>query len=164
MIAVAFTGRSNSGKTTLIEKIANILIKNKYKVLIIKNDPKDKAVFDVSGKDSDKFFKTGSDVYVLSSIRTTSFKHSPTDTMNIIELEKNKYDYLLVEGLKYLQLPRIGIFRNEIDLDYLDFINCIAIDDSIDLKKYKISNEMKVLNLNDPIEIIDWINRNGINK
>lgn len=54
-IIVAFTGPSNSGKTTLIVKLSEILQSQKYKVCIIKNDPKDKAIFDKEGKDSYKF-------------------------------------------------------------------------------------------------------------
>ncbi len=44
---MAFTGPSNSGKTTLIEKIAKKLIKDR-KIAIIKHDPKDKAIFDIN--------------------------------------------------------------------------------------------------------------------
>ncbi|MCH3853348.1 molybdopterin-guanine dinucleotide biosynthesis protein MobB, partial [Campylobacter jejuni] len=36
---IAFSGPSNSGKTTLITKIANEFIKQNLKVLIIKHDP-----------------------------------------------------------------------------------------------------------------------------
>ncbi len=50
-LAVAFTGPSNSGKTTLILKVARKLIhEHALAVAIIKNDPKDKAQFDVPGK------------------------------------------------------------------------------------------------------------------
>jgi molybdopterin-guanine dinucleotide biosynthesis protein B len=45
-IAVAFTGPSNSGKTTLIINIANALKTQNYKVCIVKHDPQDKAKFD----------------------------------------------------------------------------------------------------------------------
>jgi len=52
-LAVAFTGPSNSGKTTLILKVARKLInEHKKEVAIIKHDPGDKAKFDVEGKDS----------------------------------------------------------------------------------------------------------------
>ncbi|MBD3793862.1 MAG: molybdopterin-guanine dinucleotide biosynthesis protein MobB, partial [Campylobacterales bacterium] len=70
--AVAFTGPSNSGKTTLIEKVARSLIAD-YEVAIIKNDPKDKAIFDIEGKDSYKFSQTGAEVIVTSPTRTTYF-------------------------------------------------------------------------------------------
>ena len=73
-LAVAFTGPSNSGKTTLILKIARKLIHEYSKeVAIIKHDPKDKARFDVEGKDSYKFSDTGAEVIVTSPTRTTYF-------------------------------------------------------------------------------------------
>ena len=49
--AVAFTGPSNSGKTTLILKVARKLIHDHgLEVAIIKHDPKDKARFDTPEK------------------------------------------------------------------------------------------------------------------
>ncbi len=162
MIAVAFTGPSNSGKTTIIEKISKILISQNKRVLIIKNDPKDKAIFDIVGKDSYKFFTLGADVYVLSPTRTTNFKHSTTDLNILLEKEKNYYDYFIVEGLKHLNLPRIGVFRTQLNLDYFGFINAIVIDSSINLEKYTIPVEINILNLNDPTDIITWIDKNGM--
>ena len=162
MIAVAFTGPSNSGKTTIIEKISKILISQNKRVLIIKNDPKDKAIFDIVGKDSYKFFTLGADVYVLSPTRTTNFKHSTTDLNILLEKETNYYDYFIVEGLKHLNLPRIGVFRTQLNLDYFGFINAIVIDSSINLEKYTIPVEINILNLNDPTDIITWIDKNGM--
>ena len=162
MIAVAFTGPSNSGKTTIIEKISKILISQNKRVLIIKNDPKDKAIFDIVGKDSYKFFTLGADVYVLSPTRTTNFKHSTTDLNILLEKVKNYYDYFIVEGLKHLNLPRIGVFRTQLNLDYFGFINAIVIDSSINLEKYTIPVEINILNLNDPTDIITWIDKNGM--
>ena len=160
-LAIAFTGPSNSGKTTLIEKLAKLLIGElKKEVVIIKNDPKDKATFDYEGKDSDKFSKTGADVFVTSPTRTTflSKKHRTIDEM--IEMT-NGFDYLLVEGLKTLPLPRIGVFRDEIDLDYLSVIDALAIDGSINLDAYNIPAEIDILDLNQPSRILNWIDKNG---
>ena len=154
-VAVAFTGPSGSGKTTLVEKIAKILIVNR-KVSIIKNDPKDKAVFDVEGKDSDKFSKTGAEVVVTSPKRTTYFskrEKSLTEIVNMI----NDFDILLVEGLKTLPLPRIAIFRNTIDESYFSCSEAIAIDESIDQSLYNIPTHIDILDLNNPTQIIEWI-------
>jgi molybdopterin-guanine dinucleotide biosynthesis protein B len=118
-LAVAFTGPSNSGKTTLIQKVATKLIAQDYKVVIIKNDPKDKAKFDIEGKDSYKFYSTGADVIVTSPTRTTYFSQNTREMDSLIELAK-EFDYLLVEGLKTLPLPRIAIFRGELNSDYYD--------------------------------------------
>jgi molybdopterin-guanine dinucleotide biosynthesis protein B len=157
--AVAFTGPSGSGKTTLVEKVAKVLIETK-EVAIIKNDPKDKAIFDIEGKDSYKFSQTGAEVVVTSPTRTTYFSKRQKELNEIIEMF-NQFDILLVEGLKTLPLPRIAIFRGEIDESYLDCSEAIAVDDTVDIDKYKIPKNIDILNLNSTSEIIDWIEKNA---
>lgn len=159
--AVAFTGPSNSGKTTLIEKVARSLIAD-YEVAIIKNDPKDKAIFDIEGKDSYKFSQTGAEVIVTSPTRTTYFSKRHKELDELIELFGD-FDYLLVEGLKNLPLPRIAIFRNQIDERYLDYSEAIAIDESINLDHYAIPSHIDILNLNDPKQVIAWIDQHAKN-
>ena len=156
-LAVAFTGPSNSGKTTLIQKVATKLIAQDYKVVIIKNDPKDKAKFDIEGKDSYKFYSTGADVIVTSPTRTTYFSQNTREMDSLIELAK-KFDYLLVEGLKTLPLPRIAIFRGELNSDYYDVSDVLAVDDSIDKEETK---ELNTLDLNNTQQIIEWIDKNS---
>jgi len=160
-VAVAFTGPSNSGKTTLMVKVAEILI-NKYnlEVAIIKNDPKDKAKFDVEGKDSHKFSQTGAEVIVTSPTRTTLFSQRKKELDEIIELFKD-FDVLLVEGLKTLPLPRIGIFRDKIDESYFRSMEAIATDGSIDLSEYNIPVTLEKLDLNSPQMCIEWIFKNA---
>jgi len=155
-VAIAFTGPSGSGKTTLVEKISKILITNN-RVAIIKNDPKDKAIFDVEGKDSDKFTKTGAEVVITSPTRTTYFSQREKTLDDIVSMI-NDFDILLVEGLKTLPLPRIAIFRNKIDESYFSCSEAIAIDSSINITQYDIPKNIDILNLNNSNEIIDWIN------
>ena len=157
--AVAFTGPSNSGKTTIIEKIAKVLVKD-YKVVIVKNDPKDKASFDTKGKDSHKFFSTGADTIVVSPTRTTYFSHQSSEVEDMIKLAGD-FDYLLVEGLKELPLPRIAIFREKIDIDYYDYSNAIATDDTIVTNDYDIPKSLDILDLNNTNMIISWIEENA---
>lgn len=160
-LAVAFTGPSNSGKTTLILKVARKLIhEHKKEVAIIKHDPKDKARFDVEGKDSYKFSDTGAEVIVTSPHRTTYFSQKHKDLDGMIELF-NEFDILLVEGLKNLDLPRISVFRNSLDKEYFAYMNALAVDDSIDINQYTIPKNVEVLNLNNPEQIIDWILKNA---
>jgi len=154
-VAVAFTGPSNSGKTTLVEKIAKILIVNQ-KVAIIKNDPKDKAQFDVEGKDSYKFSQTGAEVVITSPTRTTYFSQQEKSLDDIVSMIHN-FDILLIEGLKTLPLPRIAIFRSKIDESYLEYSEAIAIDDTIDTSKYNIPQNITILDLNNTDQIIEWI-------
>jgi molybdopterin-guanine dinucleotide biosynthesis protein B len=157
--AVAFTGPSNSGKTTLIEKISKEL-QSSRKVAIIKHDPKDKAIFDREGKDSHKFFQTGADVAVVSPTRTTIFLQEERSIEHIASIF-GEFDLLMVEGLKHLELPRVAIFRGEIDTSYLSVVSAIAIDDSVNLEKYSLPSGLDILNLNDTYQIIRWIDRNA---
>jgi len=155
--AVAFTGPSNSGKTTIIEKIAKLLIPG-YQVAIVKNDPKDKARFDIEGKDSYRFFQTGAEVVVTSPTRTTYFSHRQKEIDDIVAMI-GEFDYLLVEGLKYLPLPRIGVFRNSFDESYLPYIQAVAIDGSV--PRDTLPQGIDILDLNDPQMIVEWIDKNA---
>lgn len=157
-LAIAFSGPSNSGKTTLVAKVSNILQDNGYKVCIVKHDPKDKARFDKPGKDSDKFTQTGADVAVVSPTRTTLFKQNSSTIEEMIELFGD-FDYLLVEGLKTLPLPRISIFRNRLDDSYFGVTDAIAFDETINSDD--IPSNIDKLDLNDPEEVIVWIEKNA---
>jgi len=160
-LAVAFTGPSNSGKTTLILKVARKLI-HEYNldVAIVKHDPKDKARFDVEGKDSYKFSDTGAEVIVTSPNRTTYFSNRHSELDEMIRMF-HSFDILLVEGLKNLPLPRISIFRNSIDEDYFPFMNALAIDESVQIEKYTLGKDVDILDLNSTDDVISWIFKNA---
>lgn len=153
-LGIAFSGPSNSGKTTLILKVAKRFLESNLKVAIIKHDPGDKAKFDVEGKDSYKFSSLGVDVVVTSPTRTTYFNKSQKDLNDIIKMIDN-FDILIVEGLKTLPLPRISIFRDSIEESYLKFSNAIATNN------LKYSGELKHFDINDDLNISKWILENA---
>lgn len=157
-LAIAFSGPSNSGKTTLVAKVSNILQDKGNKVCIVKHDPKDKARFDKPGKDSDKFSQTGADVAVVSPTRTTLFKQNTSSIDEMIELFGD-FDYLLVEGLKTLPLPRISVFRNRLDEAYYPMTNAIAHDETINADE--IPANIDKLDLNNPEQVIEWIEKHA---
>ena len=153
-LAIAFSGPSNSGKTTLILKVAKKFIDDGLKVVVVKHDPGDKAKFDVEGKDSFKFSQAGADVVVMSPTRTTYFSQSSQGIDEVIRMI-DEFDMLLVEGLKTLPLPRLSVFRGEIDEAYLSFSDAIAT------YKEHISYEITNLNLDDIDAICAWIIKNA---
>lgn len=60
-----------------------------------------------------------------------------------------------------MPLPRICIARGEIDESYLDFSEALAVDSTVDMSRYNVSESMNIMDLNDPHTIIEWIFKNG---
>lgn len=153
---VCFSGASGSGKTTLIEKISQSLISQNKKVSIIKNDPKNKASFDIRGKDSDRFFKTGANTIITSPIKTTLFLQKKMEIKDIIKILD--FDYLLIEGHKELDFPRITIFRDKIYNDYIEISSAFACKNLADIN---VLNDKIKLELDNVESIIKWIEGNS---
>jgi molybdopterin-guanine dinucleotide biosynthesis protein B len=114
----------------------------------------------MQGKDSHKFSQTGADVIITSPTRTTYFSQRHKELDEIIRIFDD-FDFLLVEGLKNLPLPRISIFRNSIDRDYIPYMNALAIDNSINYADEDLPEEIDVLDLNNTDEVIEWITKNA---
>jgi molybdopterin-guanine dinucleotide biosynthesis protein B len=153
---ICFSGVSGSGKTTLIEKISKELNKKGKKVSIIKNDPKNKANFDIDGKDSDRFFKTGADTIITSPKKTTFFFNKKIEINNIIKMLD--FEYLLIEGYKELDFPRITVFREDIHKDYINISSSFACK-NIKKDKLKLLEYKTIFDLDDIKSIIKWIEK-----
>lgn len=156
----AFSGKSNSGKTTLIYKLCEYFthILN-LKVAVIKHDPKDKAVFDTKGKDSYKFFQIAQAVAVISPTRTTlQLKNHDTESKAFDSVLKNfqDYDYIFVEGLKTLPYPRIVVARESIESEYIPYANAFALDKSINSTDI-LPSTLPILDLNNTEQIAEFI-------
>lgn len=151
-IAVAFSGLHNSGKTTLIEKLIKELAPT-HKVVALKHDPKDKAVFDSEGKDSRRFYESGAETFIFSDKKSAYFSHSPKSMDEMIKTVGD-FDYLFLEGLRGFELPRIYVARDEFDSSYLEFCDCVASDKEVVCDK-------EVLDLNNISKILEWIDKNG---
>ncbi len=121
---ISFVGYSNSGKTTLICKILNILSKD-YKIAVIKHhghfankSSKDKI------KDTDKFLLAGAKkVFLLIGDK------SPENIINM--LNKKNIDLIIIEGFKNFSYPKFYVKREEIkEIDYnLDNLVGMITDD-----------------------------------
>ncbi|MBS4275637.1 molybdopterin-guanine dinucleotide biosynthesis protein B [Campylobacter vulpis] len=153
-LIMAFSGPSNSGKTTLIEKLTQHFIQKGLKVLVIKHDPADKANFDIEGKDSFKFFQSGAETIILSPTRTTLFSHEKKDLFEVLRFVE--FDLCLIEGFKELDLPRISVFYKDIDEDYFAYSNAVASYEKISYKN------LTWLDLSDLEQIASFILNNAL--
>ena len=114
---LCFVGRSNSGKTTLIERVIPELVKAGYRVATVKHAGHGFHL-DTEGKDSWRHKKAGaSTVIVLSKGSLAMF----ADVAEEITLEEirgqfvdQEIDLILAEGWKSEGYPKIVIVRDQV--------------------------------------------------
>ena len=108
--AFGICGWSGSGKTSLIEGVVPHLCKKGLKVAVLKHTDHEIQV-DHPGKDSDRLFRSGADVFLRGSqeglMRSREVTHfSLATTLSALPL---KYDLVLVEGHKNVPLPKVWL-------------------------------------------------------
>jgi molybdopterin-guanine dinucleotide biosynthesis protein MobB len=91
-------GLSGAGKTTLIEALLPPLIADGLRVAVVKHDCRNLQL-DRPGKDSDRFYQAGADVFLLGGEEFVRL-HSDENRSFEIQLAKlaEQYDLILVEG------------------------------------------------------------------
>ena len=112
---VSIVGKSDSGKTTLIEKIVPELSRRGYKVATIKHDVHGFDI-DREGKDSWRHRKAGADTVVISSSTQIALIKDVDRDMTLAELRDyfiEDVDIIVTEGFKKDVQPKIEVFRKE---------------------------------------------------
>ncbi|MBT8490445.1 MAG: molybdopterin-guanine dinucleotide biosynthesis protein B, partial [Deltaproteobacteria bacterium] len=129
--AASIVGKSNSGKTTLIEKLIPELKKRGYRVATIKHN---RHGFDIDheGKDSWRHKKAGAQMTVIASpIQVAVIEDTERDygISDLIDNYIHDVDIVLIEGFKNNPYPKIEVFRDasEHELLYTPQNNYIAI-------------------------------------
>ncbi len=108
--AIGVCGWSNSGKTTLIERAVPILSQCGLRIAVLKHSEHGFEI-DRSGKDSDRFFQTGADVYMHSPRESFARSH-PGDGFlldSALDALSEYYDLILVEGHKSSPVSKIWL-------------------------------------------------------
>ena len=113
---LAFIGRPNCGKTTLIEKLIPALVARGVRVGTIKHHHGD-IQMDISGKDTWRHKQAGAQAVLLSSPTGIGFiQDVPADTPVEILVSRffQDFDLVLAEGYKDSTLPQIEVFRSTV--------------------------------------------------
>ncbi len=104
---ICIVGAHNSGKTTFITKIIEILTSEGYNVVALKHDPKGKAITDTVGKDSYKMYEAGAkQVILVSPKKITTYNRTEKDIhpKEIIKKFADKEaDIIILEGFKWYE-------------------------------------------------------------
>ena len=112
---VSIIGKSNSGKTTLIERLVQELKSRGYRIATIKHTNQ-KLPFDDPGKDSWRHAQAGSAATIICSPeKAVLIKPITRDTSleEIAHLIGEDYDIILTEGFRQGNAPKIEVHRKE---------------------------------------------------
>ena len=156
---VSFIGKSNSGKTTLLEKIISELTFRGYRVAVIKHN-KHGFNIDHEGKDSYRLKKAGAVTTIVSSPHQIALIQD-VDHDHSFEEIRDKFidhvDIILTEGHKVNDYPKIEVFRSELkrELFAAQDKRLIAVASDVEL-----AVDVPCLDINDYKLIADFIEKN----
>ena len=110
---VAIVGKSDSGKTTLIEKVVPELVKLGLRVGTVKHDAHSFEI-DHPGKDSWRHGQAGAEAYVIASAERLAFITRLDGELPLTEIVGRYYggfDIVVAEGYKRTAPHRVELFR-----------------------------------------------------
>ncbi|HET6459533.1 MAG TPA: molybdopterin-guanine dinucleotide biosynthesis protein B [Syntrophales bacterium] len=114
---VSIVGRSNTGKTTVIEKLIPELRRRGYRVATIKHNIHGFDI-DHEGKDSWRHKKAGASLTVIASPHSVAVVEDTDKDYELSEL-RDRYirdvDIILSEGFKRNPHPKIEVVRSEMN-------------------------------------------------
>jgi len=114
---LCFVGRSNSGKTTLIERLIPQLVHAGYRVATIKHAGHGFDL-DTEGKDSWRHKRAGADTVMVISKGSLAMFSDVSDEIKIEELRDrfldHQIDLIIAEGWKSEGLPKIVVVRDQL--------------------------------------------------
>jgi molybdopterin-guanine dinucleotide biosynthesis protein B len=112
---ISIVGKSDSGKTTLIEKLVPELTRRGHRVATVKHDTHEIEV-DREGKDSWRHKQAGAHTVVISSPKKVALIRDVERDLALEEIREKliqDVDLILSEGYKKDIQPKIEIFRKE---------------------------------------------------
>jgi len=112
---ISIVGKSDSGKTTLIEKLLPELTRRGYRIATVKHDVHGFEV-DREGKDSWRHKQAGAHTVVIASPNKVALIRDVEKDLSLEEIREKfirDVDLIISEGYKKDVQPKIEIFRKE---------------------------------------------------
>lgn len=136
---VCFVGRSNSGKTTLIERVIPELVRAGYRVATVKHAGHGFDL-DTEGKDSWRHKLAGASSVVIVSKGSLAMFADVSEQLKVEEVRDRyldaSYDLIIAEGWKSEGYPKVVVIREqagEIPFSH-DGLLAVVSDKPIDLQ------------------------------
>jgi molybdopterin-guanine dinucleotide biosynthesis protein MobB len=151
---VSIVGRSESGKTTLIERLIPEFRRRGHRIGTIKHTHHALEI-DQAGKDSSRHRAAGAQTVILASPgQIAMIKSVPSESVAELVRYFEDVDLLITEGYKRAKTPKIEILRTAVHTELLcrddpDLI-AVATDAALDV-------HVPVFRLDDPVSIAAFI-------
>ncbi|MDA8212768.1 MAG: molybdopterin-guanine dinucleotide biosynthesis protein B [Clostridia bacterium] len=134
---ISLVGKSNVGKTTMMEKILREIKKRGWKVATIKHDTHGFDI-DKPGKDTWRHAEAGADTVVISSPAKFAMISKVEQELTLDEIAEriSGVDIIITEGYKRGNKPKIEVFRSGVYDELLcepEELIAIASDVTFDL-------------------------------
>ena len=114
---LCFVGRSNSGKTTLIERLIPELVRAGYRVATVKHAGHGFDL-DTEGKDSWRHKRAGASTVMVLSKGSLAMFSDVSDEIKVEELRDrfmdSSIDLIIAEGWKSEGYPKVVILRDQL--------------------------------------------------
>lgn len=152
---VCFVGRSNSGKTTFIERIIPELVRAGYKVATVKHAGHGFDL-DTEGKDSWRHKQAGASSVVILSKGSMAMFADVSDQIKVEDVRDRyldgSYDLIIAEGWKNEGYPKIVIVREQVGEIVISPEGLLAVvsDKSLELS-------VPVFDLNDVVGVASFL-------
>ncbi len=115
---LSFVGRSNSGKTTLIERVIPELTRAGYRVATVKHAGHGFEL-DTEGKDSWRHKQAGANTVIVISKGSLAMFADVSEEMKVEEVRDrflySRTDLILAEGWKSEGSPKIAVVREQLE-------------------------------------------------
>jgi len=160
---VSVVGKSESGKTMLMEQLIAEFKKRGHKIAALKHCHGGMEI-DHTGKDSWRYAQAGSDAVGISSTDKLAFIKNLDRELSIQEIVAiigPEYDLILVEGFKRSRLPKIEVHRQELGNDLLcspEELSAIVTDGASDTLLADACR-LPTFRLGDTVAIADFIEK-----
>ena len=161
---VAIVGKSQSGKTMLVEQLIRELKKRGYRIAALKHSHC-RVEIDHPGKDSWKFTQAGSDAVCISSPDKLAFIRNLNCELKVEEITPilgSEFDLVLAEGFKKSKIRKIEVHRKELGDNLIcspEELSAIVTDSPTDTL---IADGFKlpIFRWSDTVAIADFIEKN----
>jgi molybdopterin-guanine dinucleotide biosynthesis protein B len=158
---VSVVGKSDAGKTTLLEKIIPELKRRGYRVATVKHDAHSFEI-DQPGKDTWRHRQAGADVVVISARDKMAIIRRLDEEMSLPQITDmiTGVDIILTEGFKRGPAPKIEVSRREKSTELLcavDELVAVATDQRFDIPAPQFA-------LDDAAGLVDLLERRFLGK